>query len=406
LVLVRVLQNCSIILCKKNYTYSLKICRSRTLAAFNLKLSLFKATLEDLSPSSLELLQCLVELQRTLASFSAAPQPTRPAQPSRHDLTDGLPPTDPALELQHASNTVGQLSQPSGCQPASQPLRSHHASPPCQPPAVYSELVERQDQETSPPCESPSTEVATTEAACLPVGRELGCCALPDLVPRSVMEAQEDMPVYRVDLPDCLLDLPDMCHRRPEAQKGTQPSQGVPLPDLIPLGSSLLTGKEEDANVSHTEELLMERAAATPLSPSDVVKAASQTRGCRKAVDAALTSSEIEDVHPQPRRTAKPQVRQRMSGCLLSRTNERAEAELWQAAGHGLKRIADRFAERAGGGWDSRAVGRSGRSAGRGENHWGADSAPQPDHLPTLALSLITKIAFCVVVKKIYNVLY
>ncbi len=365
-----------------------------------------------------------MELQQTLASFSAAPPPTRPAQPSRHDLTDGLPPADAALEPQHVSNTVGQPAPVSPRQPSGrQPLRSHHVSPPFQPTAVDSDLVERQDQETSPPFESPSTEVATTEAAGLPVGRELGCCALPDLVPRSVMEAQEeDMPVYRVDLPDCLLDLPDMCHRRPEALKGAEPSQDVSLPDLIPSESSLLTGKEEDANVSHTEELLMERAAATPLSPSDVVKAASQsqTRGCRKAVDAALTSSEKEDVHPRPRLTAKPQVRQRMPGCLLSRTEARAEVELWQAAGHGLKRIADRFAERTGGGWDSRAAGRSGhtagrasraagrgrRSAGRDEDQWGACSAPQPDHLPTLAMSLITKIAFCVVVKKIYNVLY
>ncbi len=356
-----------------------------------------------------------MELQHTLASFSAAPQPTRPAQPSRHNLTDGLLPADPALELQHASNTVGQLAQPSGRQPAAQPLRSPHVSPPFQPPAIDSDLVECQEQETSPPCESP-TEVAATEAAGLPVGRELGCCALPDLVPRSVMEAQEDMPVYRVDLPDCLLDLPDMCHRRPEAQKRTHPSQGVPLPDLIPSRSNLLIGKEEDANVSRTEEVVM---AATPLSPSDFVRAASQTRGCRMVVDAAMTSSEIEDVHPRPRPTAKPQVRQRMPGCLLSRTDERAEAELWQAAGQGLKRIADRFAERTGGGWDSRAAGRSGRSTGRGrrsagrggrsagrdEDSWGAGRA-QHDHLPTLALSLITKIAFCVVVKKIYNVLY
>ncbi len=355
-----------------------------------------------------------MELQHTLASFSAAPPPTRPAQPSRHHLTDGLPPADPALELQHVSNTAGQPAPVSPRQPSGrQPLRSHHVSPPCQPDAVDSDLVERQDQETSPLRESPSTEVASTEAAGLPVGRELGCCALPDLVPSSVMEAQEDMPVYRVDLPDCLLDLPDMCHRRPEAQKGTQPSQCVPLPDLIPSGSNLLTGKEKDADVFQTEEVLMERAAATPLSPSDVVRAASQTRGCRKAVDAALTSSEIEGVHPRPRPTAKPQVRQRMPGCLLSRTEERAEAELWQAAGHGLKRIADRFAERTGGGWDNRAAGRSGRtagrgrrSAGRGEDRWGAGRAPQPDHLPTLAMSLITKIAFCFVVKKIFNVLY
>jgi hypothetical protein len=350
-----------------------------------------------------------VELQHTLASFSLAPQPTRPAQPSRLDLTDGLPPADAALELQHVSNTAGQPAPVSPRQPSGrQPLRSHHVSPPFQPPAVDPDLVECQEQETSPPCENP-TEVATTEAAGLPVGRELGCCALPDLVPRSVMEAQEDIPVYRVDLPDCLLDLPDMCHRRPEAQKGTQPSQGVPLPDLIPSGSNFLTGKEEDAYVSQTEEVVM---AATPLSPSDIVRAGSQTSGCRKAVDAALTSSEIKDVHPRPRPTAKPQVRQRMSDCLLSRTEERADSELWQAAGHGLKRIADRFAERTGGGWDSRAAGRSGRSAGRGrrsagrgEDRWGADRA-QPDHLPTITLSLITKIAFCVVVKKIYNVLY
>jgi hypothetical protein len=77
--------------------------------------------------------------------------------------------------------------------------------------------------------------------------------------------------------------------------------------------------------------------------------------------------------------------------CLLTRADQEASLLLWRSAGLGLKRIADRFAERG----EVRRRGR--RSTGRG-------GAEEP--LGNLAISLLTKIALCVVVKKIYNVLY
>jgi hypothetical protein len=220
-------------------------------------------------------------------------------------------------------------------------------------------------------------------------------------VPRSVITVADDTATHN-NLPDCLRDLPDLCPDKQECKKLARAKEPlIPLPDLVPEGGSWRP--TDCADHSPDEKGPTELAAAITPTPVVSVEESSQTSpvnvaGLSRTLKAATGAKHSRP--PPPVLTARARGLDKPSlDCLLARADQEVTRELWQAAGCGLQRIADRFAAERGAG------GRlGGQPAGRGRDHWGGAEADSL--LPALAVSLFTKIALCVVVKKIYNVLY